>query len=179
MIAFKDSFESEEDKIKKALKNLMKAVEEVDTQSLLDEVNSSTHLDSDLSEIIDTELDRFPLKEELKGSAFYAVGGGFRTLAKIHIAAVNYPLNVLQHYAIDDVKAFEAKLESKANKEDVQLHKWTWKSLKDSTYESVLRLANEGLDNWEIAQDLDIHKSTVSRYVQRGKEEGVIKPCSS
>ena len=33
MIAFKDSFESEEDKIKKALKNLMKAVEEVDTQS--------------------------------------------------------------------------------------------------------------------------------------------------
>ena len=53
MIAFKDSFESEEDKIKKALKNLMKAVEEVDTQSLLDEVNSSTHLDSDLSEIID------------------------------------------------------------------------------------------------------------------------------
>ena len=31
----------------------------------------------------------------------------------------------------------------------------------------------------EIAQDLDIHKSTVSRFVQRGKEEGVIKPCSS
>jgi hypothetical protein len=53
MIAFKDSFESEEDKIKKALKNLMKAVEEVDTQSLLDEVNSSTHLDTNLSEIID------------------------------------------------------------------------------------------------------------------------------
>jgi len=53
MIAFKDSFESEEDKIKKALKNLMKAVEEVDTQSLLDEVDSSTHLDTNLSEMID------------------------------------------------------------------------------------------------------------------------------
>ena len=53
MIAFKDSFESEEYKIKKALKNLMKAVEEVDTQSLLDEVDSSTHLDTNLSEIID------------------------------------------------------------------------------------------------------------------------------
>lgn len=53
MIAFKDSFESEEDKIKKALKNLMKAVEEVDTQSLLDESDSSTHLDTNLSEIID------------------------------------------------------------------------------------------------------------------------------
>ena len=53
MIAFKDSFESEEYKIKKALKNLMKAVEEVDTQSLLDEVDSSTHLNTNLSEIID------------------------------------------------------------------------------------------------------------------------------
>lgn len=53
MIAFKDSFESEEDKIKKALKNLMKAVEEVDTQSLLDEADSSTYLDTNLSEIID------------------------------------------------------------------------------------------------------------------------------
>jgi len=53
MIAFKDSFESEEDKIKKALKNLMKAVEEVDTQYLLDESDSSTHLDTNLSEIID------------------------------------------------------------------------------------------------------------------------------
>ena len=53
MIAFKDSFESEEDKIKKALKNLMKAVKEVDTQSLLDEVDPSTYLDTDLSEIID------------------------------------------------------------------------------------------------------------------------------
>ena len=53
MIAFKNSFESEGDKIKKALKNLMKAVEEVDTQSLLDEVDSSTHLDTNLSEMID------------------------------------------------------------------------------------------------------------------------------
>ena len=65
------------------------------------------------------------------------------------------------------------------NVQSAKLEEWTWKSLKDSTYESVCRLANEGLDNWEIAQDLDIHKSTVSRYVQRGKEEGVIKPCSS
>jgi DNA-binding NarL/FixJ family response regulator len=79
----------------------------------------------------------------------------------------------------EEVKPFEARLESKTNKEGLKLLNWTWKSLKDSTFESVCRLANEGLDNWEIAQDLDIHKSTVSRYVQRGKGEGVIKPCSS
>ena len=76
----------------------------------------------------------------------------------------------------EEVKPFEARLESKTNKEGLKLLNWTWKSLKDSTYESVLRLANEGLDNWEIAQDLDIHKSTVSRYVQSGKGKGAIKP---
>lgn len=52
MIAFKDNFESEEDKIKKSLKNLMKAIEEVNAQPLLDEFDSSTCLDTDLSEII-------------------------------------------------------------------------------------------------------------------------------
>ena len=67
-------------------------------------------------------------------------------------------------------------LNLKQIKEGLELLNWTWKSLKDSTYESVCRLANEGLDNWEIAQDLDIHKSTVSRYVQSGKEKGAIKP---
>ena len=55
----------------------------------------------------------------------------------------------------------------------------TWKSLEDSTYDSVCRLANEGLENCEICKELEIHKSTVSRYVQRGKREGTIKPCNS
>ena len=79
----------------------------------------------------------------------------------------------------DEVKPFEARLESKTNKEGLELLKWTWKSLEDSTYDSVCRLANEGLENWEISKELEIHKSTVSRYVQRGKREGTIKPCNS
>ena len=79
----------------------------------------------------------------------------------------------------DEVKPFEAILESKTNKEGLELLKWTWKSLEDSTYDSVCRLANEGLENWEICKELEIHKSTVSRYVQRGKREGTIKPCNS
>ena len=37
------------------------------------------------------------------------------------------------------------------------------------------RLANKGLGNWEIAKELEIHKSTVSRYVQLGKDKGTIK----
>ena len=79
----------------------------------------------------------------------------------------------------DEVKPFEARLESKTNKEGLELLKWTWKSLEDSTYDSVCRLANEGLANWEICKELEIHKSTVSRYVQSGKDKGIIKPCNS
>ena len=79
----------------------------------------------------------------------------------------------------DKVKAFEARLISKINKEGIKLHEWTRKSLQDSTYESVLRLANEGLSNWEIVKELEIHKSTVSRYVQTGKAEGAIKPYNA
>ena len=79
----------------------------------------------------------------------------------------------------DEVKPFEARLESKTNKEGLELLKWTWKSLEDSTYDSDCRLANEGLENWEISKELEIHKSTVSRYVQRGKREGTINPCNS
>ena len=56
---------------------------------------------------------------------------------------------------------------------------WTCKSLEDSTFDTVCALANKGLGNWEISKELEIHKSTVSKYVQRGKREGTIKPCNS
>ena len=79
----------------------------------------------------------------------------------------------------DEVKPFEARLESNTNDDGIEIFKWTCKSLEDSTFDTVCGLSNEGLENWEISQELEIHKSTVSRYVQRGKEEGTIKPCNS
>ena len=74
----------------------------------------------------------------------------------------------------DDVKPFEARLESNTNDDGIKTLSWTCKSLEDSTFDTVCALANEGLGNSEIAQELEIHKSTVSRYVKRGKEEGTI-----
>jgi len=47
-------------------------------------------------------------------------------------------------------------------------------SLEDSTFEKVCRLSSDGLSNTEIVQELGIHKSTVSRNVNRGKTEGKI-----
>ena len=76
----------------------------------------------------------------------------------------------------DEVKPFEARLESNTNKDGLETLKWTWKSLEDSNFVKVCGLSNVGLKNWEIVKELEIDKSTVSRYVQRGKEEGTIKP---
>lgn len=52
----------------------------------------------------------------LKGAcgqgAFYVVGGAWRNIAKIHMAAVDYPLHVIHHYAVprDEMLAFTDKL---------------------------------------------------------------------
>src|SRR5690606_29135645 len=39
------------------------------------------------------------------GRTFYAVGGAWRALAKAHIEATNYPLNILHNYRLDTEEA--------------------------------------------------------------------------
>ena len=51
-------------------------------------------------DIADSELRRVPFLGQGKGRAFYAVGGTWRALAKLHMAARDYPLRVMQGYAI-------------------------------------------------------------------------------
>ena len=75
----------------------------------------------------------------------------------------------------EDTKPFEAHLKYHYNNELVQTVDWECKSLEESTYEKVCKLANEGLEQSEIVKDLEIHKSTVSRHCRRGKEEGLIE----
>ena len=52
MIAFNNN-QSNEDKLHKAFQKLMKAVNEVEPESLLDDIEPSTYLDTNLSEIVD------------------------------------------------------------------------------------------------------------------------------
>jgi len=73
-------------------------------------------------------------------------------------------------FAGDEAKPFEAKLETDEHGGLI----WTHRSIEASTYDRVCKLANEGLKNSEIAQELEIHKSNVSRHVTRGKREGDI-----
>jgi len=51
---------------------------------------------------------------------------------------------------------------------------WCYRSLESSTYDRCCDLANEGMKNHEIAMELSVNKSTVSRHVKKGKNSGDI-----
>ena len=59
-------------------------------------------------ETADREIARVPWLAQGQGRTFYAVGGTWRALAKMHMAATNYPLRVMHGYSLParDVIAF-------------------------------------------------------------------------
>ncbi|MDA4806526.1 hypothetical protein NY486_11590, partial [Enterobacter hormaechei] len=52
------------------------------------------------SDIAKKTLESAKLLAKGKGRAFYAVGGTWRNLAKLHMSAEHYPLHVMHHYEI-------------------------------------------------------------------------------
>lgn len=71
----------------------------------------------------------------------------------------------------DDAKPFEARLRA----DDSDVAKWTFSSVEESTFDRVVTLANEGLSQKEIADELDINKSNVSRHLRRARDAGLIQ----
>lgn len=57
--------------------------------------------------MIDRHLDGVPWLEELRGRSFYAVGGAWRSLARIHMEQIGHPLHIIQQYRIDRGEAEE------------------------------------------------------------------------
>lgn len=51
--------------------------------------------------IIREQLQRATLLAKGEGRTFYAVGGTWRNLARLHMMSTNYPLNVMHHYEMD------------------------------------------------------------------------------
>jgi len=51
--------------------------------------------------IAQSDLERSGLLAGLKGRTFYAIGGTWRSLAKLHMHSTDYPLRVMQHYCIE------------------------------------------------------------------------------
>jgi exopolyphosphatase/guanosine-5'-triphosphate,3'-diphosphate pyrophosphatase len=58
--------------------------------------------------IIDEHLDRVPFLAQGKGRSFYAVGGSWRAVARVHMASTSYPLRVMHGYTVsaDEVFSF-------------------------------------------------------------------------
>ncbi len=52
---------------------------------------------------------------------------------------------------------------------------WTWRKLEISTYQKVVDLANDGLSPSEIAKELEVNRSTVSRHLKTAKGKGAVK----
>lgn len=52
---------------------------------------------------------------------------------------------------------------------------WTWSSLEASTFEKVADCAREGLTQGEIAAELGVNKSTVSRHLRAAREAGLLE----
>jgi exopolyphosphatase/guanosine-5'-triphosphate,3'-diphosphate pyrophosphatase len=50
--------------------------------------------------IVDEYFDSAKILDKLKGRSFYAVGGTWRNLARLHMAQNKYPLHVLHHYTM-------------------------------------------------------------------------------
>jgi exopolyphosphatase/guanosine-5'-triphosphate,3'-diphosphate pyrophosphatase len=50
---------------------------------------------------VENHLEKTKLLSEGKGRTFYAVGGTWRSIAKLHMEATNYPLHMMQGYEIE------------------------------------------------------------------------------
>jgi exopolyphosphatase/guanosine-5'-triphosphate,3'-diphosphate pyrophosphatase len=54
-----------------------------------------------LRKLIDKRFDELTWLDDHKAPNFYAIGGSFRALAKMHLTAADYPLRILHEYTVD------------------------------------------------------------------------------
>ena len=68
-------------------------------------------------EIVDAELAKVEWVEKGRGRDFYAIGGTWRALARLHMTQTNYPLSVMHNYKIpaDEALKFAALLDHRVD----------------------------------------------------------------
>lgn len=70
----------------------------------------------------------------------------------------------------DDAQPMLVKLSVDDNK----VENWRVESLEKSNYQKVIELVTDGLQQNEIATELGLNKSSISRYVKKAKAEGLL-----
>lgn len=76
-----------------------------------------------------------------------------------------------RHLKGEDTASFEAQLTTNAL---TGLQEWIYKDVAQTSFERVVTLANEGMSQYEIASELQINKSNVSRHWNKAVEQGLI-----
>ncbi|MFW0777462.1 MAG: hypothetical protein ACN2B6_07070 [Rickettsiales bacterium] len=71
---------------------------------LLDETKGDRNK---MKKLIDKRFDELDWLDDHKTNNFYAIGGSFRSLAKMHMAATDYPLHILHEYRVDSKEFLE------------------------------------------------------------------------
>ena len=57
--------------------------------------------------IIDMELDKIAWLNDITGKSLYIIGGVWRSLAKLHMEYINYPLHIIHNYQINFTDAID------------------------------------------------------------------------
>ncbi len=78
-----------------------------------------------------------------------------------------------RNLAGDDAQSLELQLAG-----DETRAVWQCRTVEASTFDRVVALANEGLSQAEIATELDLNKSNVSRHIRKAKDLGLVKPTA-
>jgi len=65
-------------------------------------------------------------------------------------------------------------IEAKLSTDEIGLQSWLVRTVEDSNFDRVVALANEGLSQKEITDELEVNKSTVSRHYRKAKGQGLI-----
>ena len=99
--------------IKQAVKWIDEQLEDdpkADRTRLIDAAGGSLKKARD---IVDEELSKVSWLEKGRGRDFYAIGGTWRALARLHMTQTNYPLSVMHNYRInaEDALRFSAVLD--------------------------------------------------------------------
>jgi exopolyphosphatase/guanosine-5'-triphosphate,3'-diphosphate pyrophosphatase len=68
---------------------------------------------------VDSHLRRLAWLKRLKGRTLYAVGGSWRSIARAHMVAIDYPLHVIHHYEIarEELDRFLLSVERRRQRE--------------------------------------------------------------
>ncbi len=76
-----------------------------------------------------------------------------------------------RHLTGGDAEPFECWLVTDENGHQV----WSYKAVKETTYDQVVDLSNLGMSQTEIANELNINKSNVCRAYKKAVDEGLIR----